>query len=75
MQELKAAHLLNGDWEALLFKGFYPTIHDRGMDSAVFYANYLQTYIDRDVSQLTKVQDLRHFRDFVSLCAARTGQD
>lgn len=73
-EELKAADLLPSDWEPLLLKGFYPAIYDRGIDPAVFYANYLQTYVDRDVSQLTKVQDLRRFRNFVSLCAARTGQ-
>ncbi len=74
IQELMSSDLLAENWEAMLFRGFYPAIYDRGIEPPVFYANYLQTYIDRDVSQLTKVQDLRRFRNFVSLCAARTGQ-
>jgi len=74
IQELKSSDLLAENWETMLFRGFYPAIYDRGIEPPVFYANYLQTYIDRDVSQLTKVQDLRRFRNFVSLCAARTGQ-
>ncbi|WP_425420162.1 ATP-binding protein [Phaeodactylibacter xiamenensis] len=74
IQELKSSDLLAENWETMLFRGFYPAIYDRGIEPPVFYANYLQTHIDRDVSQLTKVQDLRRFRNFVSLCAARTGQ-
>ena len=74
IQELKSSDLLAENWETMLFRGFYPAIYDRGIEPPVFYANYLQTYIDRDVSQLTKVRDLRRFRNFVSLCAARTGQ-
>lgn len=74
IQELKSSDLLAKNWGTMLFRGFYPAIYDRSIEPPVFYANYLQTYIDRDVSQLTKVQDLRRFRNFVSLCAARTGQ-
>lgn len=74
IQELKFSNLLAEHWETMLFRGFYPAIYDRGIEPSVFYANYLQTYLDRDVSQLTKVQDLRRFRNFASLCAARTGQ-
>jgi predicted AAA+ superfamily ATPase len=74
ISELKAAELLPGKWEQLLIKGLYPAIYDRGIEPVVFYSNYLQTYIDRDVAQLTKVQDAKRFRNFISLCAARTGQ-
>jgi predicted AAA+ superfamily ATPase len=74
MLELKQGGLLPMDWKALIIKGFYPAIYDRDLDSAVFYSNYLQSYIDRDVTELTNVQDLRLFRNFLGLCAARTGQ-
>jgi len=73
-EELKEAGLLPEDWKSLIVKGFYPAIYDRELDSAIFYANYLQTYIDRDVTELTKVQDLKLFRNFLGLCAARIGQ-
>lgn len=72
--ELKNAQLLPDDWKKLVVQGFYPAIYDRGMNPAVFYANYLQTYIDRDVSELSNVHDLRRFRNFITLCAARCGQ-
>jgi predicted AAA+ superfamily ATPase len=72
--ELKQAGLLPNDWKSLIVKGFYPAIYDRDLDSTVFYANYLQSYIDRDVTELTKVQDMKLFRNFLGLCATRIGQ-
>lgn len=74
MQELRAAALLPSDWRSLLIKGFYPAVYQRNIDPSVFYANYVQTYVERDVTALLRVQDLRLFRNFIGLCAARTGQ-
>jgi uncharacterized protein len=72
--ELKAAQALPEEWLAVASKGFYPAIYDRGHDPSFYYHNYLQTYIDRDVSQLEKVKDLRLFRNYLALCAGRAGQ-
>lgn len=72
--ELKQAALLSSGWDTMITKGFYPAIYDRDIEPAMFYNNYLQTYIDRDIVGLTNVQDLRKFRNFIGLCAARTGQ-
>lgn len=72
--ELTQAGLLDNEWKEQLLKGCYPAIYDRKINSSVFYSNYLQTYIDRDVRELSRVQDLRLFRNFLALCAARTGQ-
>lgn len=55
------------DWRSMIIRGFYPAVYDRQLDPAVFYANYLQTYIDRDVAQLATVQDMQRFRNFLSL--------
>jgi len=73
-RELEAEDLLMEDWKSQLIQGFYPAIYDRKLDPAVFYSNYVQTYIDRDVVSLTKVQNLRRFRNFLNLCATRNGQ-
>ena len=74
MDELKQSNLMISDWRELIVKGFYPAIYQRNLDSSVFYSNYLQTYVNRDVSDLTKVHDLRIFNNFVRLCAGRVGQ-
>ncbi|MBY5959354.1 ATP-binding protein [Membranicola marinus] len=72
--ELNSADLLPEDWKSLLIKGFYPAVYDRDLDPAGFYNSYIQTYIDRDVTALTNIQDLRRFRNFIGLCATRNGQ-
>ncbi len=73
-EELKNANVLPPDWKSAIIKGFYPAIYDRGLDSSVFYSNYLQTYIDRDVTNLANIHNLRLFRNFIGLCAGRAGQ-
>ena len=58
----------------LLWQGLYPPIYDRTVDAHVWYANYVATYLERDVRQALKVQDLDSFQRFLRLCAGRTGQ-
>jgi predicted AAA+ superfamily ATPase len=39
-----------------------------------WFANYIATYVERDVRQLVAVRDLSQFQTFVKMCAARSGQ-
>lgn len=43
-------------------------------DREVFYSSYLQTYIDRDVSDETTLEDKLLFQDFIRAAACRIGQ-
>jgi len=72
--ELKAQSLLDASYTRTLFRGFYPAIFDRDIDPVIFYANYVQTYIEKDVTELLNIKDLRVFRTFLGLCASRSGQ-
>lgn len=72
--ELKANDLLEDSYTSASIKGFYPAIFDRKIDPRVFYANYIQTYIERDVTELLNIRDLKLFRTFLGLCAGRAGQ-
>lgn len=74
IQELKEANLLAEDPFDQLLHGFYPALYDRKISPGVFYSNYVQTYVNRDVTELMNVKDLRQFQNFLSLCAARAGQ-
>lgn len=74
MQEMHHAGWLNEDYAVNLQRGFYPAIYDRDIPSKAFYSNYLQTYVERDLSELIQVKDLKQFRNFITLCAARAGQ-
>ena len=58
----------------MLLSGFYPRIHDRGLDPAQALGDYFSTYVDRDLRQLAAVHDLQTFEHFVKLCAGRIGQ-
>jgi uncharacterized protein len=62
------------DLMGTLFAGFYPRIHDRGMDPTVWLSDYYRTYVERDVRELLNVGDLETFGRFVRLCAGRSGQ-
>jgi hypothetical protein len=73
-QELQQNNWLDSDYSVNLQKGFYPAIYDREIPSKVFYSNYIQTYVERDLSELIHLKDLKRFRNFISLCAARVGQ-
>lgn len=72
--EMADAGWLSDDYAVTLQKGCYPAIYDRNIASKVFYSNYIQTYVERDLSELIHVKDLKLFRNFISLCAARAGQ-
>lgn len=74
LSELRAAGRLPSGLNALLFQGGYPPIHDRALDPTIWYANYVRTYLERDVRQLINVRDLTQFQRFLRLCAGRTGQ-
>lgn len=74
VSEMQDANWLSDDYTINLQKGFYPAIYDRTIPSKVFYSNYIQTYVERDLSELIHVKDLKQFRNFISLCAARVGQ-
>jgi predicted AAA+ superfamily ATPase len=72
--ELKNPGLLADSYLEAGIKGFYPAIFDRDIDPIVFYANYIQTYIEKDVTELMNIRDLKLFRTFLGLCAGRSGQ-
>lgn len=57
----------------VLFTGFYPRIHDKGLDPQDWLGNYFQTYLERDLRTVVNVGDAEVFRRFVRLCAGRSG--
>ena len=58
----------------LLFTGFYPRIHDQGLDPTQALGDYVKTYVERDVRRMLEVRNLDAFQRFVRLCTGRTGQ-
>ena len=61
-------------WETL-FRGFYPRIHDRNLSPREWLGDYFRTYVERDLSEILAVSDLRAFENFVRLAAASTAME
>lgn len=59
---------------AVIHRGSYPELSASTKEWTAFYADYVKTYIERDVRQLSAVQDLDAFRRFMIAAAARTGE-
>ncbi len=57
-----------------LLTGGYPEVVARPRTRSLWFASYLQTYLERDVRAVTSIRDLATFRRFIALMASRTGQ-
>ena len=58
----------------ILYSGFYPRIHDQGLDPQQVLGDYFETYVERDVRRIAEIRNLAGFQSFVRLCAGRVGQ-
>jgi len=58
----------------LMFQGGYPRIHAQNIDPYQAYGDYFETYVERDVRQLSEIRNLTAFQRFIRLCAGRAGQ-
>jgi len=65
--------LLETERVNLLYGGF-PEVIARPKSRELWFASYLQTYLERDVRAITNVRDLVTFRRFLALLASRHGQ-
>jgi len=74
LSELKEAGILSDSLDVALCQGGYPPLFDRKIPPALWFPNFVATYVERDVRQLLAVRDLDLFQRFVKMCAARTGQ-
>ncbi len=72
--ELANAGKLPTTADTMLLTGGYPPLYDRDLPFAAWFGAYVTAYVERDVRQLIKIQDLDTFQRFVRLCAGRTGQ-
>jgi hypothetical protein len=74
VRELEEAGVGPLSLDAMLFTGGYPALYDRRLSPREWFPAYVTAYVERDVRQLLKVQDLETFQRFVHFCAGRSGQ-
>lgn len=58
----------------LILNGSFPRLYAENFLPEEAYPSYIHSYIERDVRQVAQVTDIRIFKQFMSLCAGRTGQ-
>ncbi|MCP9447174.1 MAG: ATP-binding protein [Nitrospira sp.] len=58
-----------------IWRGSFPAMYgEESPDRDLYYGSYVQTYLQRDLRDLTQVGDLTVFMRFLRSAAARTGQ-
>jgi uncharacterized protein len=57
-----------------ILHGGFPEVLVRPKSRALWFASYLQTYLERDVRAISNIRDLVTFRRFLALLASRHGQ-
>ncbi len=65
-----------GDWRAWLLRGGFPPALQIASeaDRSLWFAAYVQTYLERDLRQLSAVSSLPDFQRVMALAAQRTGK-
>lgn len=63
----------NLDSDAFMLSGGYPRLITSAMPRDMFFDNYIDTYVQRDVSDYLDVRNLTEFRKFLELCALSSG--
>lgn len=58
----------------IIHRGSFPALQDSQIDWEIFYRSYVNTYIERDISDLARVKDKGKFLSFLTVMASRTGQ-
>ncbi len=75
LDELRGFPNAPTELHTVLWQGSYPRIYDRSIPAHQWLADYVSTYVQRDVRQILNVGDLQAFAAFVKLCAGRSAQE
>ena len=59
----------------VMFRGGYPVIHGRRLNARRWLGDYLATYVERDLRQVSQIGNLEAFGRFMALAASRTAQE
>lgn len=74
LKELRRAGWMKEDIAQQIFTGGYPAIYDRAIAPTQYFADYLETYVYRDIRGLKNIQDLDAFDRLIKVCANHVGQ-
>ena len=72
LSELNENDLELSDYD-IMFRGFYPAVWSNHVPATDAYRQYYNTYIQRDIRQLSNIRHLNEFRQFIVISASRIG--
>ncbi len=72
--ELQAARRDPESLDAMLFRGFFPSIHAGTLDPAEWYGSYVRLLTEREARRRVNVRDPGAFRQFLQACAGWIGR-
>ncbi len=59
-----------------IVRGFYPELYaNTNLNTQQFYSDYVDTYLNRDVSQMIQINNKLKFQNFLEILASLTGQE
>lgn len=61
--------------DRLIINGLYPGVVSNGIPTGLFYRNYYNTYVERDLRDLLRVKNILAFDTFMRLLASRIGSE
>lgn len=70
----KGATRIKTDPDSLILRGTMPELATSGTEASVYYRNYFNSYVERDVRLLTNIRNTTAFNKFITLLAGRSGQ-
>jgi len=73
-EEIKTKYKKRNFLDKLIYTGFYPRIYDKKLNPTEMLSNYVSSYVERDLKQLSTIKNLDLFQRFMILCSARIGQ-
>lgn len=72
----KACKIQTLDLYDYIVKGFYPELYDNmNLNHNSFYADYVESYLERDVSDFINLKDKQKFLNLLTLLSSLTGQE
>lgn len=73
-EELKSAGKEYKDLYKQIFTGQFPALYSKKYKPFEYFEQYIATYVERDVKQISNLINLTQFRKFLGLIAGRIGQ-
>jgi uncharacterized protein len=71
LKEISSYYKEPPSYDELIFKGSYPKLYEEDIPVEAFMRDYVKTYVERDVKEISELKNLHLFQKFLKLC---TGQ-